>query len=157
MMAIISAHSYPYTVKHLTLLEEGSSSGGDDLVKSTPGCPPRLSDERRAGSSSFMGCLGNGITVCNKAVMEHGDYKMVAHISDQGEVKWYVEPGYTPASDVIKIREAATIQQNKYETWWASLSEAKRYEITLDRMSPSELIAHIKERPGRSRGERRYD
>ena len=139
-------HSYPYTVKHLTLLEEGSSSGGDDLVK----IHARLSAtiKRRAARrfELFMGCLGNGITVCNKAVMEHGDYKMVAHLSDQGEVKWYVEPGYTPASDVIKIREAATIQQNKYETWWASLSEAKRYEITLDRMGPSELIAHIKER-----------
>lgn len=78
----------------------------------------------------FMGCLENGIiTVCNKAVMEHGDYKVIAHISQQGEVKWYVEPGYTPASCVIKIREAAAVQQNKYETWWASLSEAKRYEI----------------------------
>lgn len=24
----------------------------------------------------FMGCFGNGITVCNKAVQEHGDYKL---------------------------------------------------------------------------------
>lgn len=23
----------------------------------------------------FMGCMGNGTTVCNKAVYEHGDYK----------------------------------------------------------------------------------
>lgn len=34
----------------------------------------------------FMGCLGNGITVCNKAVMEGGDFKKVAHISPEGEV-----------------------------------------------------------------------
>lgn len=138
--------SYPYTVKHLTLLEEGSSSGGNDLVS----IHARLSAmiKRRAARrfELFMGCLGNGITVCNKAVMEHGDYKMVAHISGQGEVKWYVEPGYTPASDVIKIREAASVQQNKYETWWASLSDAQRYQITLDKMSPSELIEHIKKR-----------
>ena len=25
----------------------------------------------------FMGCLGNGVTVCNKAVEQHGDYKKV--------------------------------------------------------------------------------
>lgn len=31
----------------------------------------------------FMGCFGNGITVCNKAVMEHGDYKRIAHIREQ--------------------------------------------------------------------------
>lgn len=122
-------HSYPYTVKHLTLLEEGSSPGGSDLVR----IHARLSTmvKRRAAHrfELFMDCLGNGITVCNKAVMEHGDYKVIAHISQQGEVKWYVEPGYTPASCVIKIREAAAVQQNKYETWRASLNEAKRYEI----------------------------
>lgn len=28
----------------------------------------------------FLGCLGNGVTVCNSAVMEDGDFKMVAHI-----------------------------------------------------------------------------
>lgn len=33
----------------------------------------------------FMGCLGNGITVCNKAVMEHGDYKYIAHIRETGK------------------------------------------------------------------------
>ena len=38
----------------------------------------------------FMGCLGNGLTVCNKAVMENGDYKMVAHISPAGNIKFYV-------------------------------------------------------------------
>ena len=139
-------HSYPYTVKHLTLLEEGSSPGGNDLVS----IHARLSTmvKRRAARrfELFMGCLGNGITVCNKAVMEHGDYKKVAHISEQGEVKWYVEPGYTPASDVVKIREAAAVQQNKYEAWWASLSEAKRYEITLDRMSPAELVEHLRQK-----------
>lgn len=30
----------------------------------------------------FLGCLGNGVTVCNSAVMEYGDFKKVAHISN---------------------------------------------------------------------------
>lgn len=38
----------------------------------------------------FMGCLGNGVTVCNKAVTEHGDYKTIAHISEHGHIKLYV-------------------------------------------------------------------
>lgn len=29
----------------------------------------------------FLGCLGNGITVCNKAVMAAGDYKNIAQHS----------------------------------------------------------------------------
>lgn len=33
----------------------------------------------------FLGCLGNGVTVCNSAVMEDGDFKMVAHISNEGK------------------------------------------------------------------------
>lgn len=86
--------------------------------------------------------------------MEHGDYKMIAHISNKGEVKWYVKPGYTPALDVIKIREAAAIQQNKYETWRASLSDAERYQITLDEMSCTELVAHLRAKRAERGGER---
>ena len=33
----------------------------------------------------FLGCLGNGVTVCNSAVMEDGDFKKVAHISGLGK------------------------------------------------------------------------
>ncbi len=40
----------------------------------------------------FMCCLGNGITVCNKAVEENGDYKSVAHIAECGKITWYVNP-----------------------------------------------------------------
>lgn len=37
----------------------------------------------------FMGCLGNGVTVCNKAVTEHGDYKKIAHISEDAINTYY--------------------------------------------------------------------
>lgn len=33
--------------------------------------------------------LGNGTTVCNRAEEEHGDYKNIAHISDNGKIKYY--------------------------------------------------------------------
>ena len=42
----------------------------------------------------FLGCLGNGVTVCNSAVMENGDFKMVAHISNEGKITWYVGEDY---------------------------------------------------------------
>ena len=45
----------------------------------------------------FLGCLGNGVTVCNSAVMENGDFKMVAHISNEGKITWYVGEDYPPA------------------------------------------------------------
>ena len=50
----------------------------------------------------FMGCLGNGITVCNKAVQENGDYKKIAHIGETGKIKWYVDPAsYVPGNDLL--------------------------------------------------------
>lgn len=55
----------------------------------------------------FMGHLGNGTTVCNKAVMEHGDYKTIAHISPAGNIKLYVNPDYIPPNDMKRIESAA--------------------------------------------------
>ena len=54
-----------------------------------------------------MGHLGNGTTVCNKAVMEHGDYKTIAHISPAGNIKLYVNPDYIPPDDMKRIESAA--------------------------------------------------
>ncbi len=54
----------------------------------------------------FLGCLGNGITVCNKAVSEHGDYKRVAHISPAGNIRLYVSADYIPAAKRTAERKA---------------------------------------------------
>lgn len=61
----------------------------------------------------FMGHLGNGTTVCNKAVMEHGDYKTIAHISPAGNIKLYVNPDYIPPDDMKRIESAA--ERNRAE------------------------------------------
>ena len=50
----------------------------------------------------FLGCLGNGVTVCNSAVMEDGDFKMVAHISNEGKITWYVGEDYPPADALAR-------------------------------------------------------
>lgn len=96
--------------------------------------------------SLFLGCLGNGITVCNKAVMERGDFKMVAHISTEGAIKWYVPEDYCPPEDRERIEAAAAQQRAEYEKWWNSLPEAKRYAIELDRMSITELVEHLRKK-----------
>ena len=65
----------------------------------------------------FLGCLGNGVTVCNSAVMEDGDFKMVAHISNEGKITWYVGEDYPPADALASIRACAEQERVKYETW----------------------------------------
>lgn len=141
-------HAYPYTTKNLTELERGRSRGGKELVAIHARLKKKISGRAAKKFELFMGCLGNGITVCNKAVMEYGDYKKVAHISPEGEVTWYVAPGYAPFEAVEKIRREADIQRNKYEAWWQSLSPEKRYQIELERMSPAELVENLKRKRG---------
>lgn len=62
----------------------------------------------------FMGHLGNGTTICNKAVMEHGDYKTIVHISPAGNIKLYVNPDYIPLDDMKRIESAAEHNRSEF-------------------------------------------
>lgn len=65
----------------------------------------------------FMCCLGNGITICNKAVYENHDYKMIGHISAAGNVSLYVKPDYIPPEDMERIKSAAARARNDFINW----------------------------------------
>lgn len=82
----------------------------------------------------FMVCLGNGTTVCNKAVMEHGDFKMVAHIQPFGKIKLYVPVDYIPSDAMEKIKETADRDRRDYIKRWNSLPVWQRYEKVMDRL-----------------------
>lgn len=89
----------------------------------------------------FMGCLGNGVTVCNKAVMEYGDYKKIAHIAECGKITWYVNPSsYVPGADLLKIEHCADVQRVKWENWLNSMTEPKQYEILLDKVPINAML-----------------
>ena len=81
----------------------------------------------------FMGYLGNGITVCNKAVEQHGDYKKVCHISEQGKITWYVNIDYVPGKDLLKIEHQADVLYHKFINMFDSWEELKQYQYLLDR------------------------
>ena len=82
----------------------------------------------------FMCCLGNGITVCNKAVEENGDYKFIAHISEKGNIKWYVSDGYCPAIDKKRIEDSAKRQREAFMKVWNCLPDTRKYEKMLDEL-----------------------
>lgn len=64
----------------------------------------------------FLGCLGNGVTVCNKAVKENGDYKIIAHIAECGKITWYVNPStYVPGDALLRIEHCADVQREEWE------------------------------------------
>ena len=81
----------------------------------------------------FMGCLGNGVTVCNNAIEKNGDYKTVAHIAECGKITWYVNPAsYVPSGALLKIEHCANVQREKWEKWLDSMPELQRYEKLLN-------------------------
>ena len=94
----------------------------------------------------WMGCLGNGITVCNSAVEEHGDYKHIAHISDNGKIKLYVSKSYIPIEDMRRIEQIASNQRKTFLTEWNKQSDIKKYEKLLDMLYLADLteIMHDK-------------
>lgn len=94
----------------------------------------------------FMGCLGNGITVCNKAIMEHGDYKHIAHISNSGKIKYYVSEGYIPVEDMQRIEQTAAKQRKTFLNEWNKQSDIRKFEKLFDICSHSDFmeIAHNK-------------
>lgn len=64
----------------------------------------------------WLGCFGNGLTVCNKAVEVNGDYKTVAHISNAGNIKLYVKESYIPREDMERIKEVAENNKKNFIT-----------------------------------------
>lgn len=93
-----------------------------------------------------MGCLGNGITVCNSAVEEHGDYKHIAHISDNGKIALYVSESYIPVDDMRRIEQTAAEQRKTFLIEWNRQSDIRKYEKLLDMCSHNDFmeIAHNK-------------
>ena len=94
----------------------------------------------------WMGCLGNGITVCNSAVEENGDYKHIAHISDNGKIKLYVSKSYIPVEDMQRIEHTAAEKRKTFLNEWNKQPNIRKYEKLLDMCSHSDFmeIAHNK-------------
>lgn len=88
----------------------------------------------------WMGCLGNGITVCNSAVESNGEYKHIAHISDSGKITLYVSKSYIPVEDMRRIEQAAADQRKTFLNEWNKQSDIKKYEKLLDMCSLSDFM-----------------
>ena len=80
----------------------------------------------------FLGHLGNGTTVCNKAVMEHGDYKKIAHISEHGVIKFYVPESYIPNDAMQKIKSVAANDKTKFMENWNKKDYLQKYTFMMD-------------------------
>lgn len=80
----------------------------------------------------FMGCLGNGTTICNKAVTEQGDYKTIGHISEHGNIKLYVSTDYIPSEAMEKIQEVADVHKQKFLKMWNKKDYMQKWEYMME-------------------------
>ena len=91
-------------------------------------------------------CLGNGITVCNKAVTENGDYKQIAHISNGGNIKLYVSESYIPVKDMEKIRKAAEEERQKFQADFLKRDIYSQYGEILDNIKIDDFLKATKDK-----------
>lgn len=94
----------------------------------------------------FMCCLGNGITVCNKAVMEYGDYKQIAHISNAGNIKLYVSDNYIPAEEMEKIKNVAKANKEKFVANFEKLPKLNQYSKILDALPCQQMCDALRDK-----------
>ena len=94
----------------------------------------------------FICSLGNGLTVCNKAVTESGDYKHIAHISPAGNVRLYVPASYIPAADMERISAAASRNKAEFARRFELLPDAAQYGKILDALPTSAFLECIQDR-----------
>ena len=96
--------------------------------------PPEEKTDEAPAFDIGMGYLGNGLTVWNRAVEESGDYQTIAHISDEGEIHYYVDG--LPEDVVARIEQAAAQEQQKalfaasYQVGDRVYLDGKPFEIT---------------------------
>lgn len=76
--------------------------------------------------------------------MENGDFKMVAHISVEGKITWYVSEDYPPADALASIRACAEQERAKYGAWLNGLSPAARREYQLERLPLPEFLQELR-------------
>lgn len=93
----------------------------------------------------FMCCMGNGISVLNSAVTEHGDYKYIAHISETGNIKYYVADDYIPEESKKKIENAAENQRQEWENFFSNLPDIKQYNYILEHLPLNDFMLFIKD------------
>lgn len=90
----------------------------------------------------FLGSLGNGTICCNRAVMEHGDYQNICHISPEGKVSWYHNPESIPCEARQKIWQEAERSYKCFEEHLNTMPEILQYSYLLDRV-PHKAFMHV--------------
>ena len=91
----------------------------------------------------MFGCLGNGITVCDRSREEHGDYKTIAHIDPCGAVQFY--EGSMPPDVRTKILNHAGILASDFRDMFLRLRREQALDMLNDRLNVGQFLLVFQE------------
>lgn len=91
----------------------------------------------------FFGCLGNGTTVCNKAVEENGDYKIIAHISNGGNITYRGDKSSIPVEALDKIEQVAERDKQKFRNSFERLAPFIQLSYIYEAVPASKFLEFI--------------
>ena len=94
-----------------------------------------VKEQQRADYDIGMGYLGNGFTVWNRAVEENGDYQNIAHISPEGEIRYYVDG--LPEDVISQIERAAEREKEN-----SRFTDAYREYAEIKHKNPDSLVLY---------------
>lgn len=101
----------------------------------------------------FMCCLGNGLTVCNKAVEEHGEYQHIAHISNAGNIKFHVPVTSIPGPALLRIEHTSDVMYENFKQAMErdlSADRARTYFRMLDALPYTVFMQFLHDTEGES-------
>ena len=78
-------------------------------------------------------------------MIEHGDYKTIAHISNAGNIKFYVNESYIPESDMEKIKKAAEHNRETFRKNFEMLSDIQQYGKIIDELPIQKFVENHKD------------
>ena len=99
----------------------------------------------------FMCCLGNGLTVCNKAIEKNGEYQHIAHISNAGNIKWHIPVSSVPGPDLLRIEHTADVMYENFKQAMErdlSADRTRAYSRMLDALPYSAYMQFIHDTDG---------
>lgn len=81
-----------------------------------------------------LGVFGypGGDVYCNRAVMEHEDYKQVAFIDGYGRLSLRVKPSYIPADVLLRIEHDAETKTENFKAGWNKYPLPVKYDRLYD-------------------------
>lgn len=88
----------------------------------------------------MFGCLGNGITVFNRAVTINHDYPTIAHISNGGRITYYISKSSIPAEIIERIEKQARDHKADQTYLFERLPGQTQWFKILDGLKTEDLI-----------------